>query len=276
MMTTAFHEPLSAIHDRIVSVVADAVTWTTIFNNKLQLNNNNDVEIKYGANDVKLIMLLNAPLNIIDHGSVVYLFLLQIRFYDKQDSMLLLENKSTVYLILLPVHFYDQHNLLLLLLLLLNGTITMNTYNTVYNLYFDLYFDTVVDGCTGENYFDLYFNTIFNGRISGYNGLFDHVTKITVSYDSSNNQPLDDNNNSKCDSFGCNNKDNLLNRTNKTRMTDAIFHIIDQRSVLYLILLYNQQYVLPSGPAVIGTISFIVGDNRIMTTTVMMEAYDMT
>ena len=109
------------------------------------------------------------------------------------------------------------------------SAITLKTYNTVYNLYFD----TVYDGRTGYNDFDLYFDTIFDGRISGSNGSFGRVTKITASYDSSNNQPSYDNNNNKFDSFS------------------ALFHIIDQGSVLYLIrfqiLLYNQQYVYDDG-----------------------------
>ena len=91
--------------------------------------------IAYGDNDVQLIMLLNAPLHIIDHGSVVYLILLQIRFYDQQDSLLLWENNNTVYLILL-IRFYDQHNLLSLLR----------------NNEFDFYFDTVFDARSLTSY----------------------------------------------------------------------------------------------------------------------------
>ena len=67
------------------------------------------------------ISLINTPFRIIDHGSVVYLVLLQIRFYDQQDSLLLLENNSTLlknnntmYLIL-QISVYDQHDSLLLL-----------------------------------------------------------------------------------------------------------------------------------------------------------------
>jgi len=40
------------------------------------------------------ISLINSPLHIIDHGNLVYLILLQIRFYDQQDSLLLLENNN--------------------------------------------------------------------------------------------------------------------------------------------------------------------------------------
>ena len=52
------------------------------------------MKIEYGDNHVKLVMLPNAPLNIIDHGSVVYLSLLQIRFYDQQGSLSLLDNNN--------------------------------------------------------------------------------------------------------------------------------------------------------------------------------------
>ena len=53
----------------------------------LQHDNDIDFEITYGDNDGKLIMLPNAPLHIIDHGSLVYLILLQIRLYDQQDFL---------------------------------------------------------------------------------------------------------------------------------------------------------------------------------------------
>ena len=50
-------------------------------------NDNDDMRIRYGDNDVKLIIILNDPLYIIDHRSVVYLIPLQIRFFDQQDSL---------------------------------------------------------------------------------------------------------------------------------------------------------------------------------------------
>ena len=41
-----------------------------------------------------IISLIFTPLHIIDHRSVVYLILLQIRFYDQQDSLSSLENNN--------------------------------------------------------------------------------------------------------------------------------------------------------------------------------------
>ena len=54
----------------------------------LQRDTDKNLDIKHSANDVKLIMLPNAPLHIIDYWSVVCLNLLQICFYDQQDSLL--------------------------------------------------------------------------------------------------------------------------------------------------------------------------------------------
>ena len=47
------------------------------------------------ATDVAIsVSLINSPFYIIAHGSLVYLILLKIRFYDQQDSLLLLENNN--------------------------------------------------------------------------------------------------------------------------------------------------------------------------------------
>ena len=54
------------------------------------ISDNND----NATNAAISISLINSPLHIIDHGSLVYLILLQIRFIDQQDSLLLLENNN--------------------------------------------------------------------------------------------------------------------------------------------------------------------------------------
>ena len=115
----------------------------------------------------------------------------------------------------------------------------------------------------------MYFYTIFDVSLSVYNDSFGCTGDTNIFYEIFNNE-LQLNNN---------NNDNLLGHTSKPKITD-LFHIIDQESVLYLILLqmlsYNQQYVSPSGLAVIDAISFIAGDSRKVATEVMMKAYNTT
>ena len=75
---------------------SDTNIFYEIYNNELQLyDNNNDIQIKCGVTDVKLIMLPNTLFHIIDQGNVVYLMHLQIRFYDQQDSLMFLQNNDT-------------------------------------------------------------------------------------------------------------------------------------------------------------------------------------
>ena len=67
-----------------------------IYHNKQQCDNN-IIEIKYRNNVSKLIELHvpNVHFHIIDHRIVFpYLILLQIRLYDQQDALLLLENNN--------------------------------------------------------------------------------------------------------------------------------------------------------------------------------------
>jgi len=49
-------------------------------------NNNNNQQYPYDDddNDIRIMSLLVVPLHIIDHGSVLYLILLQILFYNQQ------------------------------------------------------------------------------------------------------------------------------------------------------------------------------------------------
>lgn len=114
----------------------------------------------------------------------------------------------------------------------------------------------------------MYFYTIFDVSLSVYNDSFGCTGDTNIFYEIFNNE-LQLNNN---------NNDNLLGHTSKPKITD-LFHIIDQESVLYLILLqmlsYNQQYVSPSGLAVNDTTSFI-DDYRRVPTIVVMETHDMT
>ena len=74
-------------HVTLFSAVAEADTITSY--TSLSSNNNNgcvgDNNSSFGSNDEYI--LINAPLHIIDHVSVVYLILLQIPFYDQQDSL---------------------------------------------------------------------------------------------------------------------------------------------------------------------------------------------
>ena len=65
-------------------------------------NNNNDDGASYQSshdnntdNYLSRINDTNSSLHLIDHGSVLYLILLQIRLYDQQDALLLLENNTS-------------------------------------------------------------------------------------------------------------------------------------------------------------------------------------
>ena len=117
-------------------------------------------------------MLPNAPLHIIDHGSLVYLVLLQIRFYDQQDFLPL----TTPYESSADTNDIQHDTLIYNNPSLFNNNnnnndnyygnipvsnsfiVTLKTYNTVYNLYFV----TIFDGCTSGNDFDLYFDTVLD------------------------------------------------------------------------------------------------------------------
>ena len=77
------------INDEETSAVYSSL-WLN--NNSLYFNNNNG---RANENNSLLgCVTKTTPLHIIDHGSVVYLILLQIRFYDQQYFLSLFENKN--------------------------------------------------------------------------------------------------------------------------------------------------------------------------------------
>ena len=81
IITTVFDGHTSDNHDYFGRISKDANSF----------GGTSDNNCSFG----RVTTTLTTPFHIIDHGSVVYLVHLQIRFYDQQDSLSLLENNST-------------------------------------------------------------------------------------------------------------------------------------------------------------------------------------
>ena len=92
VITTALYELPSAIHDEISSTVSNGKF--VVVESKLLSDDTTSSTVRAFVATI-FITLINTPFHFIDHGSVVYLVHLQIRFYDQQDSLSLLENNST-------------------------------------------------------------------------------------------------------------------------------------------------------------------------------------
>ena len=144
--------------------------------------------------DVGEIQLIKTSLHTIDQGSVVYLILPQIRFYDQQKQLSWLENNNgecdmnnnvdnnvdwSNASVFTMTYIYDlsyDSNVPAMTTAVTTITANYGTNNNTSSFDnhnnddndFDLYFDTVFDtrsfDCTGCNDFDFYFDAVFDAR----------------------------------------------------------------------------------------------------------------